>query len=92
MVPADLVLGERPFAEVEDERSFAPVHLLFEAAFVEGAAERVEPVRVAPAAEGDEARAALDEVSDPDDGEKGREDVRRRRPRRCQRLRRGLMP
>jgi hypothetical protein len=49
----DFLLGERSFAELEDERCFALVHLRFEAAFVEWSTEGVEAGRVAISAECD---------------------------------------
>jgi hypothetical protein len=59
VVFSDLVFGERPLAEVEDQRRFLLVHPLFKAAFVEWPPQGVEPVGIAPATEGDETGATL---------------------------------
>jgi hypothetical protein len=59
MVLADLLFGKCAFAEVEDQAGFPLVHLLFEAAFVEGPAECVESVGVSVPSEGHESGTSL---------------------------------
>ena len=63
MLLSDLVFRQRPLAQLEDQRRLSSAHFGFETAFVECFAERIDGVRVAPAAEGDEARSALEIVS-----------------------------
>lgn len=60
MVFSDLFFGECPLAQVQNQRGLALVHLRLKAAFVEGPAERIKSIRVAPSSEGDKSSTALD--------------------------------
>lgn len=59
MVLADLLLGKRAFAEVEDQAGFPLVHLGLEAAFVEWSAECVESIGVPVSSEGYQSGSSL---------------------------------
>lgn len=59
MVLPDLVLGKRPFTQLEYQTGFAAGHLGLESAFVERSPKRIEAVGVAPPAEGYEAGSSL---------------------------------
>lgn len=60
MALAELLLGQRALAEFEDQAGFSSGHFRFEAAFVEGSAEGVEPVGVSPSSECHESGATLE--------------------------------